>query len=195
MNFINIADGKIYYAIESLKGKKQIVTFRCRDMVSNEDKKVFCCNVPGEGYCFNNLIMKGQEIYYYKTSGSYDYARAFVYSIPYAGGKMKQIGKGNIRCFSYNKKYYFYIDNKYRLHRKNRKTGKDKVISKVKATKVDCTKKGLYVQEYDEFFVNGGYEDANTDYASALYFMNFKGENVKKIAQYTPGHMSYEGWW
>lgn len=29
----------------------------------------------------------------------------------------------------------------------------------------------------------------NADYAHALYFMNIKGGNVKKIAGYTMGHM------
>lgn len=195
MNFINIADGKIYYAIAQGKGKKRIVTFRCRDTETNRDKKVFRCNGSGENYYVNTLMMKGKEIYYYDEYGAYDYRRVIVYSIPSTGGKMQQIGKGVIRDFAYNSKYYFYIDRKHRLHRQNRKTGRDKIISGIKATKVDCTKKGLYVQKYDKWFDSGGYEDAFADYSYALYFMNFKGGNVKKIAKYTMGHMSYYGWW
>lgn len=204
MNFINIADGKIYYAIERLTGKNQ-VTFRCRDMETNKDKKVFRCNLSSKNvhknyyhYGDNTLIMKGKEIYYYGTYGSGGYwLNGLVYSIPSAGGKMQQIGKGEIRDFAYNNKYYFYIDKKFSLHRQNRKTGKDKVISGIKAIKVDCTKKGLYVQKYDKWFDDddaSGFEYANADYGHALYFMNFKGGNVKKIAQYTMGHMSYEDW-
>lgn len=105
---------------------------------------------------------------------------------------MQRIGKGIIRDFAFNNKYYFYIDNKYRLHRQDRKTGKDKIISEIKVSKLDCTQKGLYVQKYDKWFEDDGFEDANADYAPALYFMNFKGGNVKKIAKYTMGHMSYE---
>lgn len=195
MNFINIADGKIYYAIKHVKGKKQIVTFRCRDMETNKDKKVFRCKLFSKFSYNDSLIMKGKEIYYYSSYGAYDYRSVLVYSIPSAGGKMQQIGKGEIRDFTYNNKYYFYIDKKYRLHRQNRKTGKDKVISGIKAIKVDCTKKGLYVQKHDKWFDKEGFEDANADYAYALYFMNFKGGNVKKIAKYTMGHMGYEGWW
>lgn len=192
---INIADGKIYYTAYQGKGKKQIITFRCRDMATNKDKKVFRCTMPGKSYYFDELIMKGKEIYYYRTYGEYEYTSALAYSIPSFGGKMQQIGKGEIRNFVYSNKYYFYIDKKFRLHRQNRKTGKDKIISGIKAVKVDCTQKGLYVQKYDKWFDKDGFEDANDDYTPALYFMNFKGKNVKKIAKYTYGHMSYEGWW
>ena len=189
IHFINIADGKIYYAIEQEKGKKLIVTFWCRDMASNKDKKVFRCKFSGGSCYFNNLIMKGKEIYCLMTSKTY--GKLLAYSIPSAGGKMQQIGQGEIRDFAYNNKYYFYIDKKYRLHRQNRKTGKDKIISGIKAVKVDCTKKGLYVQKYDKWYDDGYYEDAYADYSPALYYMNFKGGNVKKIAKYTKGHW---GW-
>ena len=195
INFINIADGKIYYAIEQEKGKKLIVTFWCRDMASNKDKKVFRCKFSGGSYHFNDLIMKGKEIYCYMTSKTYGYTQLLAYSIPSAGGKMQQIGKGEINDFAYNNKYYFYTDKKYRLHRQNRKTGKDKIISGIKVGTLDCTKKGLYVQKYDKWFDKYGYEYALADYSPALYYMNFKGGNVKKIAKYTIGHNSYDGWW
>lgn len=106
---INIADGKIYYTAYQGKGKKQIITFRCRDMATNKDKKVFRCNVPGKSYYFDELIMKGKEIYYYRTYGEYEYTSELAYSIPSSGGKMQQIGKGEIRDFAYRNKYYFYF--------------------------------------------------------------------------------------
>lgn len=195
--FINIADGRIYYASEEWKGKITTITYRCLNMVTNKDKKVIRCNVPAKDSYFESIIIKGKDIYCHEQWGAYDnyYRRVFMCSISSVGAKMQQIGKGKIRDFAYNNKYFFYIDKKYRLHRQNRKTGKDKIISGIKAVKVDCTKQGLYVQKYDKWFVKEGFEDGFSDYAYALYFMNFKGGNVKKIAKYTIGHYSYYGWW
>lgn len=158
--FICIADGKIYYAVEQRKGKKLVVTMHYRDMAGNKDKKILRFKVSRESDW--GYLQENNDLIVITKGEIYD---------------------------AYNNKYYFYIDKKYRLHRKNRKTGKDKIISGIKAVTVDCTKKGLYVQKYDKWYDDGFYEDAHADYAPALYFMDFKGGNVKKIAKYTRGTM------
>lgn len=164
--FIYIADGNIYYAVEQSKGKKLDVTMRYRDMAGNKDKKILRFKVS--------------------RKNDWDYLQE--------NNNLIVITKGEIYDV-YNNKYYFYIDRKYRLHRQDRKTGRDRIISGIKAVMVDCTRKGLYVQEYDQWYDDGYYEDASVDYAPALYYMNFKGGNVKKIAKYTVGHWNYDGWW
>ena len=161
-------------------------------METNEDEKVFRCNVQESPSWGNNLVMDGKNLYYWGAYFYYEYKnRIKCYSIPLKNGKMEQIGKGKIRNFTYNNKYYFYVDKKYRLHRQNRKTKKDKIISDIKVSEVKCTNAGLYVKKYDSWFDNGGFEWANMDYSRTLYFMDFDGENVKRIAKGKRGHIDY----
>lgn len=164
--FICIADGNIYYAVEQSTGKKLDVIMRYRDITGNNDKKILRFKVS----------RKNDWGYLQENNNLIVITKGEIYDV-------------------YNNKYYFYIDRKYRLYRQDRKTGRDRIISGIKAVMVDCTRKGLYVQEYDQWYDDGYYEDASVDYAPALYYMDFNGGNVKKIAKYTVGHWNYDGWW
>ena len=192
MEFINIAEGKIYYMICTDKGNKNKVTFRCMDMETEKDEQVF-------SYCHserfskrNYLMMQEKEIYCWQNYFSDEYRPVMqLYVLTSTGGEMESIGNEAIYDFAYNTDYYFYVDRKHKLHRINRKTKKDNVISDIKVTEVKCTEDGLYVKEYDSWFDNGGFEWANMDYSRTLYFMDFDGENVKRIAKGKRGHIDY----
>lgn len=77
--------------------------------------------------------------------------------------------KGNIFC----------IDSKHLLHKRNLKKGTDKIISKRKLEKVNCTKVGLFVHRYKAREAYN--EDAVEN--DIIYFMDYNGRHVKKIAE------------
>lgn len=125
-------------------------------------------------------IPEEDEDDYYLEEGFPEY-ELYLYELP-LNGKMKNVFSGNIREICYNNDDIFYIDSKYKLHKYNKKSQKDKIISDMKTMGVACTSDGLYVKKYDDWYL-AVYEECPEDTSNELYFMDFDGKNVKKIME------------
>lgn len=200
VEFIDIADGKIYYSLRRYEGKKRWegkyeVSFRYLDMESKQDKEIFCYqpNVTEDSYGSDFFVT--EDAFYCVERGvnfnDYDERGKYVYYFPLEGGEMKRVGDGIIGDFTYNDQYFFYIDTKHRLHQENRKTGKDKVVGDIKFSEVTSTDEGLYLIKYDPWYLDDWGEHANYDYSSALYFMDFAGNKFQQIEKRKLGHLDW----
>lgn len=80
-----------------------------------------------------------------------DYIYCGDYLIPLSGGPIQIIDNKNKKIdYSYNEKYIYYIDEKFYVHRVDKKmTENNSIINQVKAMKVDATDQSVYVQGYD----------------------------------------------
>lgn len=195
-----IIDGKGYgYKIKS--GKKiQIYSF---DLKSSKRKKVI------EFECANKLSDDDLHYMDWGLKIDEDYIYCLDYLIPRRGGRIIKLPERIISetfmyyldpnpstsIFTYNKKYIFYLDGRVRIHRIDKKTGEDVIIStsrKVYVMDMQCTEDGLYVQEFDDYLsydkllddpeINDYYGNEAEESAScSLYYMDCNGENVKKI--------------
>lgn len=108
-----------------------------------------------------------------------DYIYCQDMAIPRRGGKMQPLLKNALRLkyggetvFSSNKKYIFYLDKKYKLHRINKKTGQDTVVSNKKLMSVQCMEDRIYVKE----FRHGYNDDKSEKRPNVLYCMSLDGE-------------------
>ncbi len=107
-----------------------------------------------------------------------DYIYCQDMAIPRKGGKMQPLLKSALRLkyggtvlLSSNKKYIFYLDKKYRLHRIDKRTGQDVLISEKKLMSVQCMENQIYVKE-----LRHGYWDEEEDKCKdILYCMSLDG--------------------
>ena len=68
--------------------------------------------------------------------------------IPKDKKKMQKISESRMEGVAViHEKYVFFLDVGKKIHRWDRTTGEDKVISSIEAMVVDCMGEGLYVQE------------------------------------------------
>lgn len=188
--YLTYIDGKIYYGVQ--KGKK--VTLYSHDLQSGQEEKIFC-------YMRNDdkkttIFLQMDEEYIYCQE----------YLIPRCGGKMikafadakvfksKPHDSYSIRSisYSYNKKYIFYVDKNYKVHRIDKKTGQNRIISNLKAAGVDCTEDSVYVKVHAKAWYNkkGMWKELYDDdeglvsyncYSHHLYCMGIDGRNIEKI--------------
>lgn len=196
-DFMTVADGKIYYFIIKWKKHKAKLTFRSLDMESGQDEKVLCylSEKVKDGFRNISFLMDGPDVYICEeiiwkihAAARMETAKR-VYYLSTQSGTMEKIGNADMIDFAYNAQYYFYIDKKHRLHRQDRQTGKDRVISNIKMAKVSCTPDGLYVEKHDPWFFSFGFTiGGKDDYSRTLYYMEFSGKNVQKIEKRKKGH-------
>ena len=182
-NFIGIIDGNLL--MEKSKDNESIIllsySIEDNEMIevatlhfSQEDG-----NVLYNTYTFkSNAILVERFLEKHSTwIGGY-YGRRYLYEIP-LNGEMQRVFDESINGYCYNKNYIFYIDKKWNIHKYNRKTGKDERISNMKAMKIDCTSKGVWVQKYNKQVINDFLESGHL---VELYYMDFDGNNVEKLA-------------
>lgn len=189
-----LADGKLYYGIQ----KENSVTLYSMDLESAEQKQIFC-------YKFKkDAVVQGNDERSPILGIDEDYIYSKNFMIPLSGGKMKRLS-GNVNKLCSNKKYIFYVDGKFKLHRITKKTGENIILCGLKATDVTCTEKDVYVVGYDKKYgkallteldkFNDKDNDENDDYGIEevtiqerdnfhsfdLYCMDPDGNHRKKI--------------
>ena len=188
--YLTYIDDKIYYGVQN--GKK--VTLFSYDLESGQEEEIFS---------YKRKDNKKTTIF---LDMDEDYIYCQEYLIPRSGGKMikafadAKVFKGKpyysytIKSisYSYNKKYIFYVDKNYKVHRIEKKTGQNRIISDLKAAGVDCTEDRVYVKVhakawYDEkgmwkelYEDDEGLVNCNS-YSDHLYCMDIDGKNVEKI--------------
>ena len=99
----------------------------------------------------------------------------------------------------HNDKYVFYCDEDCRLHRMDKKTGKDTVIQGIRAMDVKCADDSIYVLEYDKFYDSNDSEEmadeeVETSYGFLggsfnLYSMNLDGKCKKRLMKGSNGKL------
>lgn len=184
---LTFMDGKIYYGVQ--KGKK--VTLYSYDLKSKKEEKILFYERKKAYHKYMS------EMCNTRVEIDEDYIYCQDYIIPRDGGEMIPLFRharvfevvgdyGKITC-AYNKKYIFYIDKDYKVHRFTKKTKQDVIISDMKAMDVKCTEDSVYVQEYDEYLTGDGDEEyvyPDDDPASGnVYYMDVNGEHVEKIVE------------
>ena len=136
---LKLIDGKWYYGIR----KSDIITLYSLDLVSWKREKLFCYKFK-EKYDWLDCdcaFMKMDDDYIYSID----------YIIPLAGGRMTKLpGKVWRETICSNKKYIYYIDEEFRIHRVTKKTLNHTVFSRIKAVDVQCTENCIYVVGYNE---------------------------------------------
>ena len=188
--YLTYIDDKIYYGVQN--GKK--VTLFSYDLESGQEEEIFS---------YKRKDNKKTTIF---LDMDEDYIYCQEYLIPRSGGKMiKAFADAKIFenfydyayitksiSYTYNKKYIFYVDKNCKVHRIDKKTGQNRIISDLTAAGVDCTEDRVYVKVhakawYDEkgmweelYDDDEGWVNCNS-YSDHLYCMDIDGKNVEKI--------------
>ena len=189
--YLTIVDGKIYYGQQ--KGKK--VTLYAYDLESYQEQKIFSYQRK-QPYQGDYTWGRTADDVFLEIDEDYIYCQEFI--IPRAGGEMIPVFRQAVVYedgrlpYAHNKKYIFYIDKEYKLHRFSKKTKSDVIISDMKIMDVDCTEKNIYVKEYDKRYMRYIYEmeDDDTlpyDVAANVYCMDMDGEHVERIVKKVNG--------
>ncbi len=195
-------DDKIYYVRVSDK-KMKIFSY---DLKSHKREKI----LEFEGID-KKEVEEGEYLFDLEFDSDYIYCNGYL--IPRKGGKIVRLSNGdgkNKRIpeylldyyrplashFIYNKNFIFYIDNEERVHRMDKITLEDVIISdpdknKIYAMDIRCTATGLYVQNYKDIVSmdygmdNEGldYYECTTEIATScdLYYMDLNGEHIERI--------------
>jgi len=199
-------DDKIYY----VKISNRIMKIYSYDLRSHQRKKI----LEFEG-AYKKEVKEGNYLFSLEFDNDYIYCNGYL--IPRKGGKIVRVSYGDEKnkripecylddysplasSFVYNEKYIFYIDNEERIHRMDKVTLKDVIISdpnknEIYAMDIRCTDNGLYVQDYwDEVSMDYGmYQDDVGDYdeddygdtevgaSCDLYYMDLNGEHIERI--------------
>lgn len=124
--YLVFADGKIFYGEEN-RGKINLYSY---DMETNTELKFF-------SFRQKKRRIKDKV----KIQLDKDYIYCGDYLIPLSGGPIQIIDNKNKKIdYSYNEKYIYYIDEKFYVHRVDKKmTENNSIINQVKAMKVDAT--------------------------------------------------------
>lgn len=165
-----VVDGKMYFAVSKME--KTMLYYI--DLATGEQVKFYSYEKEyGEEEPLPVLSMDSDFIYCGEDR------------ISIQTGEVKQYPLNDFGTFTSTKQYIFYVDKKHQLHRVDKKTDKDRIITTRKITQVNATEEGLFVEQYDknlekeieadEEFMWYNYYPANR------YYMNFDGKNVKKI--------------
>jgi len=194
-------DDKIYY--EKISGKTmKIFSY---DLKSHKREKV----LEFEGK-HKKDVEEGDYLFRLEFDSDYIYCNGYL--IPRRGGKIVRISYGDrkkIRIpdylseyyplasyFIYNNKFIFYIDVEKRIHRMDKATLEDIIISdpdknKIYAMDIRCTDTGLYVQNYkatvsmddDESNDDNDFYESDSEMKTScdLYYMDLNGEHIEKI--------------
>ena len=153
----------------------------CVDLQTDEKHTIFeytrdVLNEPRDNYRVSSEIFKNHgDVFVLDNFSDIN----VLYIITENEKKMKEIINFS-EIFTMNDKYIFYTDTKSRIHRWNRKNGKDKIISSFRAGELQCTDDKLFVQEYVEWPDGDPFDPFETD-AASLYVMDLDGKNMKLL--------------
>lgn len=177
-----IMDGKIYYF--TWNGNQHVL--KKKDLATSEEKEVLRFEQPEYNkeklnFRGSHFYMLGNNLFIVETYLNKEREQKCIfYRLPIKEGeKMECVLEKFIWDYDFFEDNIYYIDNKDLLHQKNLKKGTDKIISKRKLQKVQCTKVGLFVHEnkameaYDEDAVDN----------DIIYFMDYNGKQEKRIAE------------
>lgn len=177
--YLTYVDGKIYYGVSSQKE----VTLYCYDLATGKEETIFNYERK-EKYSTEHIYLSIDEDYIYCQD----------YLIPRNGGKMLLVFrdakkyKNGMITYTVNEKYIFYIDKKDMVHRIDKKTKKDRIISKRKSAGVDCTENCLYIRVRDNVWYSDDFQDEWSDvnvisdyYSDHIYCMDFDGKNEERL--------------
>ena len=154
----------------------------CVDLQTDEEHTIFeytrdVLNEPRDNYRVSSEIFKNHgDVFVLDNFSDIN----VLYIITENEKKMKEII--NFSICTMNDKYIFYTDTKSRIHRWNRKNGKDKMISSFRAGELQCTDDKLFVQEYVEWPDGDPFDPFETD-AASLYVMDLDGKNMKLLCK------------
>lgn len=183
-------DDKVYYGV--VLGKKIVIySF---DLKSCAEKEVLQFEYT------DNPKIEGIK-YIYSLDIDTEYIYCLNYLIPRNGGEIIELPRFEIdtvaESFTFNTKYIFYIDKEQGIHRFDKKTLKDVIISNpdtnnIWAMNIWCTEDGLYIQNYlsyismDYIFDEADHCDffgRDTEYPVScdIYYMDVNGKNIKRI--------------
>ena len=153
----------------------------CVDLQTDEKHTIFeytrdVLNEPRDNYRVSSEIFKNHgDVFVLDNFSDIN----VLYIITENEKKMKEIINFS-EIFTMNDKYIFYTDTKSRIHRWNRKNGKDKMISSFRAGELQCTDDRLFVQEYVDWPDGDPDDPCETD-AASLYVMDLDGKNMKLL--------------
>ncbi len=169
-----VVDGKMYYAVP--ENKK--ISLYYIDLATGEQVKFYSYEKKRDkGGLFLKLNMDSDYIYCGKDR------------ISIQTGEVKQYPLDDGTSFIPARQYIFYMDKKDRLHRIDKKTDQDKMITTKKISKIHATEEGLFVELYDKKLENKIDEDFDMEerymwynyYPANLYYMDFDGKNMEKL--------------
>lgn len=188
--YLTFVDGQILYGRQ--KGKK--VYLYAYDLNTKKESEILCYKRKKAYKCYGvpPFHPTNYDCVFVTMDETYIYCQEF--AIPHKGGKMRPLLRnageywGGQFAFSTNRKYIFYLDKKYRLHRVDKKTRKDVKLSKKKWMSVYATDEKIYLVEYDEDIVGAYWQEDEGDVVqdhdypgeNALYCMDFQGD-MKKV--------------
>ena len=172
--YLTFVDGKILYGIK--KGKK--VSLYMFDLETKEQTKVveYKSKRAYVRYQYDD-VTDGVPL---SVDGDYIYCQDM--AIPRRGGKIQPLLKSAVQysgriLFSSNKKYIFYVDKKYHLHRIDKRTGEDNLISKKKLMSVQCMEDRIYVKAWRHDYWDWDWEEeAKEKRPDILYCMDLNGK-------------------
>lgn len=188
--YLTFVDGQILYGRQ--KGKK--VYLYAYDLNTKKESEILCYKRKKAYKCYGvpPFHPTNYDCVFVTMDETYIYCQEF--AIPRKGGKMRPLLRnageywGGQFAFSTNRKYIFYLDKKYQLHRVDKKTRKDVKLSKKKWMSVYVTDEKIYLVEYDEDIVGAYWQEDEGDVVqdhdypgeNALYCMDFQGD-MKKV--------------
>lgn len=188
--YLTFVDGQILYGRQ--KGKK--VYLYAYDLNTKKESEILCYKRKKAYKCYGvpPFHPTNYDCVFVTIDETYIYCQEF--AILRKGGKMQPLLRnageywGGQFAFSTNRKYIFYLDKKYQLHRVDKKTRKDVKLSKKKWMSVYATDEKIYLVEYDENIVGAYWQEDEGDVVqdhdypgeNALYSMDFQGE-MKKV--------------
>lgn len=149
---IKLIDGKWYYGTVA----DNVVTLWSLDLTSWKKEKLFCYKFKEdyEAWDYRYAFMKMDDDYIYSID----------YIIPLAGGRMTKLpGKVWRETICSNKKYIYYIDEEFKIHRINKETLKHTVFSGIKAVNVQCTENCVYATGYHKKYYGDYFDDEEDD--------------------------------
>ena len=186
--FKKFIDGKFYYGVcqvhkvklfsfdPKTETEEEILYFEHKDdlgedgvSLSMDDKNIYCENyvIPRQGGRMRKMkrdLRKGGNVWFYEIMYLFNW-----------GDNLK--------------KYLFYLDDDYKVHRIDRKTGKDRIITKMDVMDVAWTNQNVYIQAYEEEIMDYNdddqgsiYQTKDDDTSCDLYCMDLDGKNIEKIA-------------
>lgn len=168
--YLTFADGKILYG----KQKGKIVALYMFDLETKEQTEVVRYK-RHKAYVLYATLSNDSVL----LSVDNDYIYCQDMAIPRKGGKIQPLLKNALRnkyggevIFSSNKKYIFYLNKKYELHRIDKKTGGDILISKKKLMSVQCMQDQIYVKELR----HGYWDEREENRPDVLYCMTLDGK-------------------
>ena len=136
---------------------EDIVTLWSLDLTSRKREKLFCYKLREDEYdgwdCEDGFVRMDD-----------DYIYTMDYIIPLAGGRMTKLpGKVWRETICSNKKYIYYVDEEFKIHRITKKTLNHTVISGIKAVNVQCTENCIYVTGYHKKYYKGYFDYKEED--------------------------------